>query len=229
MAKSQDLAQTHELLADEEVVARILAGESELFEILMRRYNQRIFRVARSILGDAPEAEDVMQETYVRAYTQLGQLRDFRRLPAWLTRIAVHEARARRRRRGRFVGLANVLEMDRDGRLATGRGARTPEQRAGNSELRELLTTAIDRLSESHRLVFVLREVEGLSTADAAASLDISTDSVRVRLHRARNALRHEIERRLGGLVPDLLAFHAPRCDRVVEAVLKRIRDSAEG
>lgn len=216
-------------LEDEELVARVVAGETELFEILMRRHNQRLFRVARSIAGDDALAEDVMQEAYVRAFENLEQFAGRARFATWLTRIAVHEALARRRRGRRLVGLPAPEEEGSLDRIA-GEGLRltasrppSPEEESARGELRETLRRAVDALPSSLRVVFVMREVERLSTAETAAALDLGESAVKVRLHRARRALRDDLERRIGGASEDLYAFYAPRCDRVVEAVMGRI------
>ncbi len=210
-------------LPDEEVVRRVRAGERELFEILMRRYNQRLYRVARSILKDEAEAEDVMQQAYVNAYTHLGQFADRARFSTWLTRIAVYEAlgRLRRRRRVREVD----VDSETEGTGATlASGQPNPEQQALSGELRRLLETAVDALPGNSRAAFVLREVEGLSTAEAAECLGVREDVVKTRLHRARLLLRKELSERAGIVRQDAFAFHASRCDRVVAAVLARLR-----
>jgi RNA polymerase sigma-70 factor (ECF subfamily) len=216
-------------LEDEELVARVSAGETELFEILMRRHNQRLFRVARSITGDDALAEDVMQEAYVRAYGNLGQFTGRARFSTWLARIAVHEALASRRRGRRLVGLPAAEEEGTLERIAgeglhlTASRPPSPEEETARGELRETLRRAVDALPASLRVVFVLREVERLSTAETAAALDLGESAVKVRLHRARRALRDDLERRIGGASEDLYAFYAPRCDRVVAAVMARV------
>lgn len=211
-------------LADEEVVARVTAGDRALFEVLMRRHNQRLFRVARSILGDDAGAEDVMQEAYVRAFENLDQFAGRARFSTWLTKIAVHEALARRRRGRRLVGLPAAEDLDRELAAERGNGEPpSPEEESARGELRETLRRAVDALPSTLRVVFVLREVEKLSTAETAAALGLGESAVKVRLHRARRALRDDLERRIGATAGDLYAFYAPRCDRVVAAVLERI------
>ena len=213
-------------LTDEQVVTRVLAGETELFEVLMRRHNQRLFRTARAIVRDAAEAEDVTQETYVRAFAQLAQFENRAMWSTWVTRIAVNEALARVRRRGRFV--TTDIERLEDGSMEpfddVSRAAEPgPEAKASERELVGFLERAVDGLPDIYRIVFVLREVEGLSTSDTAASLEISEDLVKVRLHRARAELRRVMEAGVGHAQQDLFAFHLSRCDRVVAAVLARI------
>jgi len=206
---------------DEQVVARVLAGETALFEVLMRRHNQRLFRVARAIVRDDNEAEDVMQEAYVRAFTQLAQFEGRASWATWLTRIAVNEALARVRRRGRFVD----TDVDStDGRKEGTMERPGPEDQTSARELGAFLEHAVDKLPDIYRSVFVLREAEELSTADTAAALGISEELVKVRLHRARADLRRTLEAHVGAATRELYGFHLSRCDRVVAAVMARIR-----
>lgn len=212
-------------LSDEEVVERVLAGEIELFEILMRRYNQRLYRVARAILADDSEAEDVMQDAYVRAYANLGQFAGRSRFATWLTRIAVHEALARARRGRRLVQIEDFFLEKEDTMTLLPSKERGPEQRAIERDLRSLLETAVGALSESFRSVLVLREVEGLSTAETAECLGISEALVKTRLHRAHAVLRRDMESRSQAALTSAFPFHLSRCDRVVAAVFGRILD----
>lgn len=207
-------------IADEEVVERVRAGETSLYEILMRRYNQRLYRVARSILRDPAEAEDVMQEAYVRAYEHLDQFAGEAQFSTWLTKIAVYEALRRLRRRARAEDLETVPEAKL---MAAANSSTDPERQAYDRELGAALERAIDALPEMYRLVFVLRAVENLSVAEAAACLEIGTEAVKTRFHRARAMLRKDLERRAGIAAPQVYAFHLSRCDGVVEAVLRRI------
>lgn len=229
MAREQVLTQvTAEAcpLSDEEVVERVKAGETGLFEVLMRRYNQRVYRVARAILGNDLEAEDVMQEAYVRAYAHLDQFAHRASFPTWLTRIAVHEALARVRRARRF----EVLEPESEPPPADGTGAtqeRDPERRLFDHEMKGFLEAAIGGLSRDYRTVFVLREVEGLSTAETAECLGVSEEVIRTRLHRARALLRDDLYDRAGAASPAAFQFGASRCDRIVAAVLRRIGPGA--
>ena len=204
------------LFSDEVVVERVRNGERALFEVLMRRYNQRIYRVARAIVRDDGEAEDVMQDAYVRAYANLDQFAGRASFATWLTKIAVHEALARTRRRGRFVDIEETMPT-----LAS--DARNPEERASDRELGAALETAVDTLPDAFRAVFMLRDVEGLTTAETAEVLGINEETVKTRLHRARIALRGQLLSRATELLPEAFSFGASRCDRVVAAVLARI------
>lgn len=209
-------------LKDEEVVARVLAGESALFEILMRRYNQRLYRVSRVILRDDAEAEDVMQDAYVRAYEHLHQFAGKAAFATWLTRIAIHEALARKRRRGRQDEL-DALPMNGESMSILKSSAPNPEDATATSQARELLEQAIERLPEAYRAVVVLREVEEMSVAETAFSLGVSEPVVKTRLHRAHAMLRKELYSRAKDRATDLYQFHAVRCDRVVKNVFDRI------
>jgi RNA polymerase sigma-70 factor (ECF subfamily) len=209
-------------LSDEEVVERVRRGEVGLFELLMRRYNQRLYRVARSVVRDEEEAEDVMQAAYVRAYEHLAEFEGRAPFSTWLTKIAVHEALARLRRNSRLVLMDPSSEEERvlEFLRSPNRG---PEDQASGQELSSVLSGVIERLPELYRMVFVLREVEGLSTAEVAESLGISEPNVKVRLHRARALLREAIDERVGAEARRLYAFHLSRCDRVVQRVMQRI------
>jgi len=210
-------------LADEEVVRRVREGETSLFETLVRRYNQRLYRLARSILRDETEAEDVMQQAYVNAYSHLDQFAGRSRFSTWLTRIAVHEALARAARRARWEGIDPMPEEGEESSRVPRDEQPDPERQAHTTELRRLLETAIDGLPEMYRTVFVLREVEGLDTPEAAECLQISEDAVRTRLHRARTMLQRDIYERTGATSASAFSFHLVRCDRVVSGVFRRI------
>ncbi|HEX6229748.1 MAG TPA: RNA polymerase sigma factor [Solirubrobacterales bacterium] len=203
-------------LSDEEVVERVLAGDTSLFEILMRRYNQRLFRVARSILSDDTEAEDVMQEAYVRAFRELANFRGEARFSTWLTRIACHEALARARKGRRLVRLIPHGGGEPPDPPAETAG---PERDMENRELQAVLREAVEVLPDPLRSVFCLREIEGLSTEQTADALGLSEENVRVRLHRAKRSLRQKLDERIGREVRRLYLFEAPRCDRMVAAV----------
>ncbi len=205
-------------LPDEEVVRRVLGGEPALFEVLMRRHNQRVFRAVRSVLRDERECEDAMQQAWLDAYAHLGQFQGTAAFSTWLTRIALNEALGRVRRSR--PGPTSV--PTEEGELM-GTAARDPERRASDRELGRMLEEAVDELPEGYRRVFVLREVDGMSTADAAAVLGVSEAVVKVRLHRARLALRDRLYARAGPAAPGIFTFLGARCDRMVAGVLGRI------
>ena len=205
---------------DEQAVARVRAGDHTCFELLMRRHNRRVFRAARAVLKRDDEAEDVMQDAYVRAYEHLADFRGDASFGTWVARIAVHEAFARLRREKRFSSptppteeaIAMLPEPDR-----------TPEQSLNDQQLRSVLERAIDALPDDFRAVFVLRAVEQMSGAETAACLGIPEETVKTRLHRARLRLQEIVVRSLDANCESAYDFHLSRCDRVVSRVLQRL------
>lgn len=212
---------TREAWSDEQIVSRVLAGETALYELVMRRYNQRLYRVARAILRDDAEAEDVMQDAYVRAYQHLASFEGRAKFATWLTRIAVHEALARSRKRSRLQSLDVSEDSNGEVMKTVTSTDRTPEQSAYDRELGGVLEKAILVLSENHRMVFMLRDVEGMSTEETAECLNLTQENVKVRLHRAHAALRKQIYAAVGENAARCFAFHAVRCDRVVSGVFR--------
>ncbi|MGH9743883.1 MAG: RNA polymerase sigma factor [Candidatus Acidiferrum sp.] len=213
---------------DEEVVGRVRAGETALYEIIMRRYNQRLYRIARAIVRDDSEAEDVMQSAYLHAYEHLVQYEGRAPFSAWLTRIAVHEALFRLRKRGRldqlddseaaYGGGANMVETSPD-----------PEQITTRTELRELLEEAILDLPEQYRIVLMLRDVEELSTAETADALNLTEENVKVRLHRGHGMVRSWLLARVGANAKEAFPFMGVRCDRVVQKLFAQLACSGSG
>jgi len=203
---------------DEEIVRRVVAGETALFELLMRRYNQRVYRSVRTIVRDDAEAEDVMQQAYINAYTHLHQFAERASFATWLTRIAINEALAR-------VGPKGLRAVDEPDEIMESLQSNTPdpEQQAVAAELRDLVESEIAALPEHYRSVLILREVEGCSTAETAECLGVQEDVVKTRLHRARTMLRDNLYRRAGLTFDGLFTFGQARCDRVVAAVMSRI------
>lgn len=214
-------------MKDEEVVSRVLGGETALFEILMRRYNQRLYRVSRVILRNDAEAEDVMQDAYVRAYEHLHQFAGKAAFSTWLTRIAIHEALARKRRRSRQEEL-DALPMNGESMPIMKSSDPSPEDGTARAQMRDLLEQAIEHLPETYRTVVVMREVEEMSVAETAEGLGVTDAVVKTRLHRAHAMLRKEIYSRTKGKATELYQFHAVRCDRVVKAVFERILSSGQ-
>jgi RNA polymerase sigma-70 factor (ECF subfamily) len=206
-------------LSDEDIVKRILAGETTLFEILMRRHNERVYRAARAIVRDEREAEDVMQEAYVNAYTHLDQFDGRAKFSTWLTKIAVYEALGRARRQGRYRPLEDSsLET-----FMPTTSSPDPERQAFGRELGALIESAVDGLGDGYREVFMLRQIEGMNTAETAEALGISEDLVKTRFSRARHALQRDLLDRTGAAASTAFTFGLARCDRVVAAVLARL------
>ncbi|HET8540265.1 MAG TPA: RNA polymerase sigma factor [Anaeromyxobacter sp.] len=206
-------------LSDAEVVARVRAGERALFEVLLRRHDRRVYRTARAILRDEDEVEDAMQQTWIQVYLHLAEFQGNAAFSTWLVRIAANEALQRLRKRG---PLAPVPTSRDEEETMMSPGA-NPEERAAAREAIRLLEHAVDALPPHHRLVFMLREVEGLSTAETAAALGIAEDAAKVRLHRARAVLRKTLEETVVGAAEEAFPFHAPRCNRVVAGVMEAI------
>lgn len=207
------------VLSDAEVVRRVLGGEAVLFEVLMRRYNQRVYRAIRSVLRGDHESEDAMQQAWLNAYSRLAQYEGTSSFSTWLTRIALNEALGRVGRRARLTPIDEIPEGDENMRSKT----QDPEGRAADQELGRMMEEAVDQLPDLYRSVFVLREMEGMSTADAALALGASEEAVKVRLHRARLALRDRLNARVGSAAESAFGFLGWRCDRMVTRVMGRI------
>lgn len=206
------LAQAASALPDEEIVARVLHGEAALFELIVRRHNQRLYRATKAILRDDAEAEDAMQEAYVRAFVKLDQFAGEAKFSTWLTRIAVYEALGRLRRRKQQQEIPDTMKS-RD----------NPERAAQDAEMRAAIEHAVGRLPAIYRSVFVLREVEELSGAETAAILGIAEDTVKTRLHRARMLLRRRLERVFYTALGRSYAYAGRRCDAMTAAVMRRV------
>ncbi len=214
--------QSNDLLTDEALVVRARDGDPSAFELLMRRHNQRVYRVVRSVLRDSAEVEDVMQQAYLLAFMHLDQFQGTARWSTWLCRIAINEALARVKQRGRFVSFdeaseESMTDLEEPQHI-------DPERLAGGREFQLLVEQAIDRLPEVARSVLVLREIEGMTTAETAAVLDVDETVVKTRLHRARSSLRELIEQQLGEQLEVAFSFGHERCDRVVAGVLARLK-----
>ncbi len=203
--------------SDEDIVRRVQAGETELFARLLRRYNQRVYRAARAVLRDDAEAEDVAQEAWVRAFFHLRDFQGRALFSTWITRIAVHEAMARSRRARRTARSPGEIEP------VTASPTPDPESEAADREMRTYIEAAVEALPAAYRAVFVLREVEELSTRETAESLELSEDVVKTRLYRARAMLRQDLLGRAGTPLSAIFPFMGARCDRMVEAVMIRV------
>jgi RNA polymerase sigma-70 factor (ECF subfamily) len=214
-------------LDDDALLRRIRAGDRDAFTDLMRRYNRRLYRVARSVLRDDAEAEDALQDAYLQAYRALPAFRGESALGTWLTRIVVNAALMRQRKTGR---LADVIELGADfgsDDAATPRDRpdepAQPELAALRAQTRRLIETGIDKLPAAFRTVFVLRAVEELTVEETAATLDIPEATVRTRYFRARAMLREALAREIDFAIEDAFGFDGARCDRIVEAVRRRL------
>jgi RNA polymerase sigma-70 factor (ECF subfamily) len=211
-------------LSDEEVVSRVLGGEKELYELIMRRHNQRLFKISRAYVKDGDEAEDVVQEAYIKAYEQLPRFEKRSKFSTWLTRILINQALGHIKRNNRFSLIASSpvenKKYNTGGRDFQTPNRENPAERVMNNELKSILEQAIDELPEKYRSVFVMREIEEMSVAETSECLRISKANVKVRLNRAKEMLKA----RIGKVYHDAAVYHFDlvRCNRIVANVLKR-------
>jgi RNA polymerase sigma-70 factor (ECF subfamily) len=203
---------------DSELVDRILAGDDALFELIMRRCNRLLFRLARAIVRDDDEARDAVQAAYIRAYYRLAEFRGPNGIKSWLARIVINEANARRRR------VSLVVCDDEAVPESAAVESWEPEHCTMGLQTLILVQQAIDDLPDDFRAVFMLRGVEELSVAETAAALDLKEATVKTRFHRARLLLRASLGQHSAQDVREAHGFDGSRCDEIVAAVLARIR-----
>jgi RNA polymerase sigma-70 factor (ECF subfamily) len=203
--------------------------DSAEFEVLMRRHNRMLFRTARAILHDDAEAEDALQDAYVKAYGAMGSFRGDAKVSTWLARIVANEALQRLRkskRRDTIVPLRTSSTQEEINEIPEGNMGKGPEQAAGRAEMRRLLETRIDALPDAYRPVFMLRAVEELTVEETAEVLNIPAATVRTRFFRARSLLRESLASEIDLACEDAFGFAGERCDRIVAAVMARLRQS---
>jgi len=214
-------------LDDHALVAQVRDGHREAFRHIMQRCNQRLFRVARAVIGEDSEAEDVLQESYMRAYHKLDSFRGDSTLLTWLTSIVLNEARGRLRKRHTMVGLEQVDAAADDThqiiQFPSKFGSEDPAVSAARAQIRHLLEHAIDELPESFRTVYMMREVEECSVEETASLLAIKPETVKTRLHRARRLLRTSLHGTLAATMSEAFPFMGQRCARVADAVMARL------
>jgi RNA polymerase sigma-70 factor (ECF subfamily) len=216
-----------EASADDALVALARKGDEAAIRALIKRHNQRLFRVARAIVRNDAEAEDVVQASYVSAFTHLEDFRDEAKFSTWLTRIAANEAIGRLRRQRPSTDIEQIdLESATSAQIIQFpalQAQTNPESEMSRQEIREFLEMAVDRLPPAFRAVFVLRDVEGLSVEETASFLSVKEETVRTRLHRARKLMRAALEEQLTGAFASLFPFDGERCvhmaDRVIDAL----------
>ena len=223
------VARDYAALDDAALVACVRAGEREAFRQVMQRCNQRLYRVARGVLNDESEIEDVMQEAYLKAFEKIDGFRGESSLATWISRIAINEAIERLRRRHPTVDIDNVDEAAHDAECVTSLSLRAgggdPAAAAARADLHRLLERAVATLPPAFRSVFLLRDVEGCSTEETAELLAIRSETVKTRLHRARHLLQDELRERAEAALGGTFPFLGRRCSRVTEAVLARLDD----
>lgn len=204
------------------------SGDEAAVGAIVKRHNRRLYRVARAVMRDDAEAEDVVQETYVRAFASLGSFRGESILSTWLTRIALNEALGRVRRRRPTTGIEKIEAEQSGARLIAFpslRSSPNPETEMARHQVRQVLEQAINDLPEPFRLVFVLREIEEMSTEEVAALLAVKPETIKTRLHRARRLMRTALERKLSSTFSELFPFDGARCDRMGAGVIRRLKD----
>lgn len=193
---------------------------------IMQQNNRRLFRVARGILRNDAEAEDVVQETYVRAFTHLESFRGESSFATWLTRIAMNEALGRARRLRPHVELSDLKSGVLEAQIIQfpqSSNPSDPEKSMAQREIRHVVERAVDELPEAFRIVFITRVIEGMSVEETAELLQLKPETVKTRLHRARTLLRNHVERQIGPVVMEAFPFAGRRCERLTQAVLQRL------
>jgi len=207
-------------MKEEEIIEQVKNGNKELYELLMRKYNQKLYRIARAIVKDDSDAEDILQDTYLKAYEKLSQFENRSRFSTWIIRILINNANSTLNKRKRFD--KSVLAEDLVQNKTEDSSPQTPEFQMSNNELKKILEQAIDSLPESLRGVYIMREVEGLSVAETSDCLNISQENVKTRLHRAKAILKDELYKKSKGDI-DVFRFGNERCDKVVLSVMVQL------
>ncbi|MCW3005115.1 MAG: polymerase sigma-70 factor,ECF subfamily [Conexibacter sp.] len=213
-------------LPEPELVGLARTGDRQAFRAIMTRCNQRLFRIARAVVRDEAEAEDVLQEAYLRAFAAIGGFRGEAGVATWLTRIVLNEAHGRLRRRKTTVDLDALEAAQETAQVLNFPGmpkSDDPEADAARAQIRRLLERAVDDLPEPFRLVFILREVEDLSVEETASHLNLKVETVKTRLHRARRRLRDALDAQLADVMVGAYPFLGARCARISDAVLQRL------
>lgn len=206
-------------IPDERVVQRVLEGEKELFEILMRRYNQTLYRAVRSYLRDGNDVDDALQNSYLKAYQKLHQFKSDAAFSTWLVRIGINEAlqQLRKKKASQEVNMGrneNIIQF-------ADKMDMNPEKKVINHENRQLIERAVDRLPEKYRAVYMLREIEGMKNAEVAECLELTESNVKVRFHRARNLLKESLYELSADA--EIFEFGNDKCDRLVERVMEQL------
>ncbi|RWM88807.1 MAG: RNA polymerase sigma factor [Mesorhizobium sp.] len=204
-----------------QLVGRALAREGGAFHTIIKMHNQRLYRIARSVVRNDNEAEDIVQEAYVRAFAQLGDFRGESSLATWLSRIVINEALGRLRKRRRTVAMPQNLQAEIIKFPLN--PSDDPERMMAQRQILELVERATDRLPDVYRTVFVARVIEGLSIDETAELLDVRPETVKTRLHRARALVRKALADQIGPVLLDAFPFAGRRCERLTAAVMQRL------
>lgn len=219
-----------DLFDEAALIALARTGDGQAFRVLMQRGNQRLFRIACGVVRDDAEAEDVLQEAWVRAFAALATFRGEAGIMTWLTRIVLNEARGRLRRRRPQIDIDCFQRAEEGAQMIpfpASPAIDTPEADAARAEIRRLLESAIDDLPGAFRTVFILRDIEGCSIEETALGLALKPETVKTRLHRARRLLREALDAKLGATLAGAFPFLGARCQRITDTMLTRLE--AEG
>jgi RNA polymerase sigma-70 factor (ECF subfamily) len=215
------------LFAEQDLIARAVRRDEAAIRTIVRQNNRRLFRVARAILKDDWEAEDAVQEAYVRAFSRLREFEGRSALSTWLTRIVVNEALGRLRKRRPVADFADVAHAD-NGQLVPFPLAAPqldPERAMAQTQLNNVLEKAIDALPDVYRVVLVARVIEEMSVEETAGLFGLKPETVKTRLHRARALLRRELEENVGPMLADTYHFGGARCERMADRVIARLNE----
>lgn len=204
-------------LSEEQIISRITSGERELFEILLRRNNQKLYRVIRSYIKDPFDIEDIMQNTYIKAFENLVRFKFQSEFSTWLIRIGINECLAKLQKRNKLI----TLPIDEHNTIEMPVSTDDPEKETIYNENKYLLETAIDAIDENYRIVYVLKEIEGMSIKKIGACLQLTEPNVKVKLHRAKKMIKSELLRITKNT--SIFEFGDSRCDRIVELVMHKI------
>lgn len=217
----------YEKMSEHELVTHARAGHQDAFRVIIQRCNQRLFRIARGVVRDDVEAEDVLQETYTRAFEHFDGFRQESSLFTWLTSVTLNEARGRLRKRRRTVSVDAIEAAQQSSAqiimLNSAAPSESPESSAARSQMRLLIEQALDGLPDVFRIVFIMREIEELSTEETAASLNIPAATVKTRLHRARRLLRQGLNQRFDAALSEAFPFLGALCQRLTSRVLAHL------
>lgn len=208
--------------SDEEIVKKVIEGSTPLFEVILRRYNQRLYRIQRSYLSDEEAIKDTMQITYIKVFENLHKFRGESRFSTWITRIAINEALKYIEREKRYTEL-HIADEDKQNQEQTMKEKITPEEITIQDDIKNILEKTVNRLPAKYRSVYMMREVEQMSTEETAGCLNISQANVKVRLHRAKNMVREDLEKSVAGT--ELFNFLGNECDQIVYRVMSIINN----
>jgi RNA polymerase sigma-70 factor (ECF subfamily) len=217
----------YETLEETELVRLAKDGHRDAFRCLIQRCNQKLFRLARGIMRDESDAEDVLQESYVRAFSKFEGFRGEAGVLTWLTRITINEARGRLRTRGVNVRLDEIEAAQKEGAqvyiFPTGQISSNPEAEAARAQIRRAIEEAVDKLPDAYRMVFIMRDLNQQSVEETSDALDLKPATVKTRLHRAHRLLRAALEQKFAAALSGVFPFLGPRCARITDAVLDRL------